>query len=150
MAVDPRLVARAANLDLHAHVRAVLHALRKPLDPCQQPHLLEHDRPPCQQQGFHLIHGCPQVGGQALDGASALGHRERASQRRQHVGVEVGRQPATLVLCSLGTPRLAPRNQLVHEDPQRPERVWRTVRRRPRLLASLIRVRVFTRGGDPG
>ena len=45
-----------AHLDLDAHVRALLDALGEPLDAGQQAHLLEHDRPPRDEQRLHLVH----------------------------------------------------------------------------------------------
>ena len=53
------------------HVGPVLDPLGEPLDRRQQPHLLEHDRAPRDQQRLDLVDRRPQVRGQALDRASA-------------------------------------------------------------------------------
>ena len=112
-----------AHLDLDAHVGAVLDALGQPLDAGEQAHLLEDDGPPRDEQRLHLVHRGAQVRGQALHRAAGLGLREGPPQRRQHLRVEVGGEPATLVLHGLRPARLAPRHQLVHEDPHDRQRV---------------------------
>ena len=110
------------DLDLHPHVGPVLDPLGEPLDRRQQPHLLEHDRAPGDQQRLDLVDRRPQVRGEPLDGAARLGLGERPAERRQDLGVEVGGEPPALVLGGLGPARVAPGHQLVHEDPQQRDR----------------------------
>ena len=46
----------AVDEDLDPDVRPVLGALREPLEPGEEAHLLEHDRPPGEQQRLDLVH----------------------------------------------------------------------------------------------
>ena len=118
-----RAASARAHLDLDADVGALLDALGQPLDAGEEAHLLEHDGPPRDEQRLDLVHRGAQVRGQPLHRAARLGLGEGPPQRRQHLRVEVGGEPAPLVLRGLGPARLAPRDQLVHEDPHDRERV---------------------------